>query len=77
MSVYRSSQSCKCQRIRDAERNNILNEFLEKKGTLTTGIIQRVENRNVIVNIGKTDAIMPQNAGQLSHLLSHIYVKKD
>lgn len=48
------------QRIRDAERNNILNEFMEKKGTLTTGIIQRVENRNVIVNIGKTDAIMPQ-----------------
>ena len=48
------------QRIRDAERNNILNEFLDKKGTLVTGIIQRVENRNVIVNIGKTDAIMPQ-----------------
>ncbi|MBQ6516676.1 transcription termination/antitermination protein NusA [bacterium] len=48
------------QRIRDAEKNNVLNEFLEKKGTLTTGIIQRVENRNVIVNIGKTDAIMPQ-----------------
>ena len=33
---------------------------MDKKGTLTTGIIQRVENRNVIVNIGKTDAIMPQ-----------------
>lgn len=48
------------QRIREAERNLILNEFLDKKGTLTTGIIQRVENRNVIVNIGKTDAIMPQ-----------------
>src|SRR5574344_773761 len=48
------------QRIREAERNMVLNEFLEKKGTLTTGIIQRVENRNVIVNIGKTDAIMPQ-----------------
>lgn len=47
------------QRIREAERNLVLNEFLEKKGTLTTGIIQRVENRNVIVNIGKTDAIMP------------------
>ena len=27
---------------------------------MVTGIIQRVENRNVIVNIGKTDAIMPQ-----------------
>ena len=48
------------QRIREAERNLVLNEFLDKKGTLTTGIIQRVENRNVIVNIGKIDAIMPQ-----------------
>src|SRR5574344_1644545 len=47
------------QRIREAERNLVLNEFLDKKGTLITGIIQRVENRNVIVNIGKTDAIMP------------------
>lgn len=47
------------QRIREAERKLIMDEFLEKKGTLTTGIIQRVENRNVIVNIGKTDAIMP------------------
>ena len=48
------------QRIREAERNLVLQEFMDKKGTLTTGIIQRVENRNVIVNIGKTDAIMPQ-----------------
>ena len=48
------------QRIREAERNLVLQEFLDKKGTLTTGIIQRVENRNVFVNIGKTDAIMPQ-----------------
>ena len=47
------------QRIKEAERNMVLNEFLEKKGTLTTGIIQRVERGNVIVNIGKTDAIMP------------------
>ena len=48
------------QRIREAERGMVLNEFFEKKGTLITGIIQRVENRNVIVNIGKIDAIMPQ-----------------
>ncbi len=47
------------QRIREAERKLVLDEFLDKKGTLVTGIIQRVENRNVIVNIGKTDAIMP------------------
>ena len=49
------------QRIREAERNLVLNKFLEKKGTLITGIIQKVDDRrNVIVNIGKTDAIMPR-----------------
>ncbi len=49
------------QRIREAERNLVLNEFLDKKGTLIMGIIQKVDDRrNVIVNIGKTDAIMPR-----------------
>ena len=48
------------QRIREAERKNVLEEFMSKKGTLVTGIIQRVENRTVYVNIGKTDAILPQ-----------------
>lgn len=48
------------QRIREAERRNILDEFMSKKGTLVTGIIQRVENRTVYVNIGKIDAILPQ-----------------
>jgi len=47
------------QRIREAERKLILEEFTEKKGTLTTGIIQRVESRNVIVSIGKIEAILP------------------
>ena len=48
------------QRIREAERKLILDEFMSKKGTLITGIIQRKDERNnVIVNIGKTDAIMP------------------
>ncbi|MFA6990213.1 MAG: transcription termination factor NusA [Candidatus Gastranaerophilaceae bacterium] len=48
------------QRIREAERNLIINEFMEKKGTLITGTVQRVESRNVIVNIGRSEAIMPQ-----------------
>ena len=49
------------QRIREAERNLVLNEFMDKKGTLITGIIQKIDDRrNVIVNIGKTDAIMPR-----------------
>jgi len=48
------------QRIREAERKLVLDEFMNKKGTLITGIVQRRDDRNVIVNIGKTDAIMPQ-----------------
>lgn len=47
------------QRIREAERRLILEEFVEKKGTMTTGIIQRVEGRNVIVSIGRIEAILP------------------
>ena len=47
------------QRIREAETKLVLDEFMSKKGTLITGIIQRRDDRNVIVNIGKTDAIMP------------------
>jgi len=47
------------QRIREAERKMILEEFTDKKGALTTGIIQRVESRNVIVSIGKIEAILP------------------
>lgn len=48
------------QRIREAERKLIIDEFTEKKGTLVTGIVRRFEPRNVIVNIGKTDALLPQ-----------------
>ena len=38
----------------------VLDEFMEKKGTLITGTIQRVEGRNVIVSIGNSEAVMPQ-----------------
>ena len=49
------------QRIREAERNLVLNSFLDIIVTLITGIIQKVDDRrNVIVNIGKIDAIMPR-----------------
>lgn len=47
------------QRIREAERRLILEEFMDKKGTMTTGIIQRMEGRNVIVSIGRTEAVLP------------------
>src|SRR5215831_8952663 len=48
------------QRVRDAERDIIYNEFKGRKGELFSGIVQRFEKRNLIVNLGRTDAILPE-----------------
>ena len=47
------------QRIRDAEREQILNEFLQRQESLVTGTVKRIEKNGVIVEIGKLDAIIP------------------
>ncbi len=49
------------QRLREAERKLIMDEFNSRIGTLVTGVVRRVESRNVIVNIGRTDAVLPKN----------------
>lgn len=48
------------QRIREAERGIIFEEFSNREGDIVTGIVQRVENKNVYIDLGKTEAIMPQ-----------------
>jgi N utilization substance protein A len=48
------------QRVRDAERDIIYNEFKGRKGEIFTGIVQRFEKKNIIVNLGRTDAILPE-----------------
>src|SRR5258707_2851326 len=48
------------QRLRDAEREIIYNEFKGREGHLVNGIVQRFEKRNIIVNLGRTDAILPE-----------------
>ena len=50
------------QRIREAERGIIYEEFSSREGDIVTGLVQRVENRNVYVDLGKTEAIMPLGA---------------
>jgi len=47
------------QRIREAERGIIFEEFYNKEGDIVTGIIQRTEKKNVIIDLGKTEAILP------------------
>src|SRR4029453_6187026 len=48
------------QRLRDAERDIIYNEFKDRKGELASGTVQRFEKKNIIVNLGRTDAILPE-----------------
>jgi len=49
------------QRIREAERDLIYNEFIEKKDEIVTGIVQRVEKGNAFINIGRVEAMLPAN----------------
>ncbi len=47
------------QKIKEAEREIIFNEFKEKVGTIMNGIVKRIERGNYIVDIGRTEAILP------------------
>lgn len=49
------------QRIREAERGNIYEEYVEKENEILTAIVQRVERGNAYVELGKTDGILMQN----------------
>jgi N utilization substance protein A len=48
------------QKVRDAERGVIYEEFKNSKGELINGIVQRYDRGNVIVNLGRTEAILPK-----------------
>ncbi|MDH5673908.1 MAG: transcription termination factor NusA [Myxococcales bacterium] len=49
------------QRVRDAERENIFNEYKDRKGEIITGIVRRFERgSNIIVDLGRTEGILPQ-----------------
>jgi N utilization substance protein A len=47
------------QRIREAERDMIFNDFKDRQGELITGIVRRFEKGNLIVDLGRADAILP------------------
>jgi N utilization substance protein A len=49
------------QKIRDAEREQILNDFMERKEHLVSGTIKRIERGNAIVEFGKIEALLPRD----------------
>lgn len=49
------------QKVRDAERDIIYNEYVYRKGEIITGIARRVERGNLVIDLGKTDALLPRS----------------
>ncbi len=47
------------QRIREAERGMIYDEYINREADIVTGVVQRYEQRNVIVDLGKIEAVLP------------------
>ncbi|MFH1625753.1 MAG: transcription termination factor NusA [Pseudomonadota bacterium] len=47
------------QKVRDAERENIYNDYKNRKAELVNGVVHRIDRGNVIVNLGRAEAILP------------------
>ncbi|MBP7763970.1 MAG: transcription termination factor NusA [Deltaproteobacteria bacterium] len=47
------------QRVKDAERDNIYDEYKDRKGELINGFVQRFEGGNIIVNLGRAEGVVP------------------
>jgi transcription termination/antitermination protein NusA len=47
------------QRTRDAERENVYNEYKEHKDTIVTGVARRFERGNIIVELSRAEAVLP------------------
>src|SRR3972149_2307669 len=47
------------QRLREAEREVVFEEYSGKEGDIVSGVVQRLEGRNIIIDLGKTEAVLP------------------
>ncbi len=48
------------QKIREAERETVFGEYKSKEGEIVSGVIQRIEGRNIFIDVGKTLGVMPK-----------------
>jgi N utilization substance protein A len=48
------------QRVKDAERDNIYEEYKDRKGEMVNGFVQRFEGGSIIVNLGRAEGVIPQ-----------------
>jgi N utilization substance protein A len=54
-----SAKQMLIQKIREAERDRVYDEYIDKVGTLATGVVQQIDKGNVIVNLGHAEGVLP------------------
>jgi N utilization substance protein A len=47
------------QRMKDAERDLVFEDYKDRKGEIINGIVQRLDPEGIIVNLGRTEALLP------------------
>ena len=47
------------QRLHEAEHSAIIEEFTDKAGDIVTGMVQRIEPRQTLIDLGRTEAVLP------------------
>ena len=47
------------QRMKDAERDLVYEDYKDRKGEIINGIVQRLDPEGIIVNLGRTEALLP------------------
>lgn len=54
-----SAKQVMIQKMKDAERDAVYSSFIDRKGEIINGIVQRFDRNDIIVNLGQTEAILP------------------
>jgi N utilization substance protein A len=49
------------QRVREAERENIYNEYIDRVGEVLNGTVKRFERGDIVVDLGRTEAVVPRS----------------
>jgi len=47
------------QRLREAEREFIFGEYIDREGDIVSGVVQRIEPRQVVIDLGKAEGVLP------------------
>ncbi|HOP06796.1 MAG TPA: transcription termination factor NusA [candidate division Zixibacteria bacterium] len=57
--AIQSAKQMLIQKVREAERDRIYEEYIDKVGTLASGVVQQIDKGNVIVNLGRAEGVLP------------------